>query len=263
MSIITLTTDFGYRGGFTGVLKGVIYGIAPNVSIVDISHGVTAHDVHEGSLTLWRACRFFPKDTIHVYIVDPGVGTARRALAAHLGGHFFIGPDNGLLTPMIEDAERAGQPLDFVHLDNPKYWLPKVSRTFHGRDVFSPVAAHLSNGVPLAELGSFIHDPVRIKMVRPEKTSTGWIAHITLIDNFGNLATDFPAEALRGRTEVLFRIRGAEIQGVADSYGFRAVGGLVAVVDSEDYIELAEVNGSAARRLNAKVGDVVEVILSE
>jgi len=263
MSIITLTTDFGHRSGFTGVLKGVIYGIAPNVTVVDIGHGIAAQDVHEGALTLWRACKFFPKDTIHIYIVDPGVGTARRALAANLGSHFFVGPDNGLLTPIIEDAERADQPLKFVHLDNPKYWLPKVSRTFHGRDIFSPVAAHLSNGIPLAELGSFIHDPVRIKMVRPEKTSTGWIAHVTLIDNFGNLATDFPAEALQGRTDILFRIRGTEIHGVVDSYGFRALGDLVAVEDSEDYIELAEVNGSAARRLNAKVGDVVEVIFSE
>lgn len=263
MSIITLTTDFGYRSGFTGVLKGVIYSLAPNVKIVDISHGITAQDVHEGSSTLWRACRFFPKGAIHVFIVDPGVGTRRRPLAGRLGDHFFVGPDNGLLTPMMEDAERASQAVEFVHLDNPLFWLPKVSRTFHGRDIFAPVAAHLSNGVPLAELGTAIHDPVRMEMFRPQKIPAGWIAHVTVIDNFGNLGTDLPAGAIQDKTCVRFRIRETEIRGVADSYGYRPAGDLVAVVDSEDFIELAEVNGSAARRLKAEIGDEVEVILSE
>jgi S-adenosyl-L-methionine hydrolase (adenosine-forming) len=263
MAIISLTTDFGIHSGSVGVLKGVIYGIAPDVKIVDISHAITPQDIHEGSLVLWRGYSFFPKNAVHVYVVDPGVGTQRRAMAARLGDHFFVGPDNGLLTPIIEDAERAKSVMEFIHLDNPKYWLPKVSRTFHGRDIFSPAAAHLANGVALEHLGTPINDPVRINLLRAERTSSGWTAHITGIDNFGNLTTDLPADALRGRTDALFRLRGIEINGIVESYGHRAGGEVVAVIDSEDYIELAEVNGNAAKRLDAKIGDVVEVILSE
>src|SRR5690349_21794857 len=146
MTVITLTTDFGLRNGFVGIMKGVIYRIAPQVEIVDISHGIAPQDVHEGAYTLWRAVPFFPPSTIHVYVVDPGVGTQRRALAARLGEHYFVGPDNGLLTPLIEEAERNHQPIEFIHLNNPKYWLPKISRTFHGRDIFAPTAAHLATG---------------------------------------------------------------------------------------------------------------------
>ncbi len=263
MSIISLTTDFGLRDGFVGVLKGVIHGIAPDARIVDISHAIAPQDVQEGSFVLGRAYSFFPKHSVHVYVVDPGVGTRRRALAARLGDHFFVGPDNGLLTPIMEDAERYDQPVEFVHLDNPKYWLPKVSRTFHGRDIFSPIAAHLANGVSIHELGASVTDPVRLKLARPEATPTGWIAHITAVDIFGNLSTDLPAEVLHNRTDVLFRLQETQIHGIVESYGYRSAGDLVAVVDSEDHIELAEVNGNAAERLGAKVGDLVEVILSE
>ena len=260
MTIISLTTDFGIRNGFVGVMKGVIYGVAPQVKIVDISHIIAPQDIQEGAYALWRAAPFFPHGTIHVYVVDPGVGTKRRPLAARLGGHYFVGPDNGLLTPLIEDAEKKDQPVEFVHLDNPRYWLPKVSRTFHGRDIFSPVAAHLANGIPLSELGSPFTDPVRMKLTRPEKTERGWVAHITVIDTFGNLTTDLPADALQGRTDVLLRLRGVEVNGIAESYGYKEPGDLVALVDSEDYIEIAVVNGNAAQELGAQIGDVVEVI---
>ena len=259
MTVITLTTDFGLRNGFVGIMKGVIYGIAPQVEIVDISHAIAPQDVHEGAFTLWRAVPFFPPDTIHVYVVDPGVGTQRRPLVARLSDQYFVGPDNGLLTPLIEDAEQNKKAIEFVHLNNSTYWLPKISRTFHGRDIFSPVGAHLANGILLSELGTPFNDPVRIELPRPEKTDKGWIAHITVIDVFGNLTTDLPVSALQGRTEVLFRLRGAEAHGITESYGHKQPGDLVAVVDSEDYVELAVVNGSAAEKLNAKVGDVVEV----
>lgn len=260
MTVITLTTDFGVRNGFAGIMKGVIYSIAPFVQIVDISHTIAPQDIHEGAYTLWRAVPFFPKGTVHVYVVDPGVGTQRRPLAARLGEYFFVGPDNGLLTPLIEDSERNKGSIEFVHLDKPKFWLPKISRTFHGRDIFAPVGAHLVNGVPLSELGTAFDDPIRIELTHPEITENGWIAHITVIDVFGNLTTDLPASALQGRTNILFRLRGTEVDGVAESYGHKQAGDLVAVVDSEDYIEIAVVNGSAARELGAKVGDLVEVI---
>ena len=150
--------------------------------------------------------------------------------------------------------------MEFVHLDNPKYWLPKVSNTFHGRDIFAPTGAHLAAGVPLGELGPSITDPIRLDLPRPEKTENGWLAHVTIIDIFGNLTTDLPAEALEGRRDVLVRIHDREIEGIIESYGHREIGDLVAVVDSEYYIEVAVVNGSAAKLLGAQVGDVVEVI---
>ena len=187
-------------------MKGVIYGIAPQAKIVDISHKIAAQDIHEGAYILARAVPYFPQGTIHIYVVDPGVGTQRRPLTARLGEYYFVGPDNGLLTPLIEDAEQNKQPVEFFHLDKPTYWLPKISRTFHGRDIFAPVAAHLANGVALSKLGTPFDDPVRLELTRPEKTDRGWIAHITVIDVFGNLTTDLPASALQGRTDVLFRL---------------------------------------------------------
>ncbi|HLO31953.1 MAG TPA: SAM-dependent chlorinase/fluorinase [Anaerolineales bacterium] len=261
MTVITLATDFGLRNGFVGIMKGVIYRIAPQVKIVDISHAIAPQDVHEGAFTLWRAVPFFPSGTVHIYVVDPGVGTKRRPLAARLGDQYFVGPDNGLLTPLIEEAEQNQKTIEFIHLNNQKYWLPKISRTFHGRDIFAPSGAHLANGVPWSELGMPFHDPVRMQLPRPEKKDNGWIAHITVIDVFGNLTTDLPVSALQGRTGVSFRLRGAEVRGIAESYGHKQSGELVAVVDSEDFLEIALVNGSAAEKLDAKVGDVVEVII--
>jgi len=263
VSIITLTTDFGIRNGFVGTMKGVIYGIASNTQIVDISHTIAPQDIREGAYTLWRAAPFFPHRTIHIYVIDPGVGTQRRTLAARLGDHYFVGPDNGMLTPLIEDAERNKQSIEFVQLDNPKFWLPKISHTFHGRDIFSPVGAHLAKGISLSMLGMPFNDPVRMELTRPKRTDSGWISHITVIDIFGNLTTDLPASALQGRIDVLFRLRGAEVDGITESYGHKQAGDLVAVVDSEDYIEIAVVNGNAAQKLGAKVGDTVEVVYKD
>ncbi len=261
MTIISLTTDFGLANGFVGVMKGVIYGIAPDVKIVDISHLVAPQNVREGAYAMWRAVPFFPPGSVHVGVVDPGVGTKRRPIGARLGNQYFITPDNGLLTPLILDAERRGAVVEFVHLDNPNYWLPKVSNTFHGRDIFAPTGAHLAAGVPLRELGAPITDPIRLDLPHPEKTENGWRAHITIIDVFGNLTTNLPAEALEGQPDVLIRIRDHEVDGIVESYGHRKAGELVALVDSEYYVEIAVVNGSAAATLGVQVDDPVEVIL--
>lgn len=267
MTVLSITTDFGLTNGFVGVMKGVIFGIAPEVKIVDISHMISPQNVLEGAYTMWRAVPYFPPGSIHVGVVDPGVGTSRRPLGARLGDQFFIAPDNGLMTPLILEAERKGEIVEFLHLDRPDYWLPKVSDTFHGRDIFAPAAAHLAAGVPFRDLGTPVTDPVRLNMPRPEKTATGWLAHITMVDVFGNLTTDLPAEALAlspqgaGRRDVLLRIRGHEIEGIVTSYGHRETGSLVVLVDSESFLEIAVVNGSAARILGAQVGDEVEVII--
>jgi S-adenosylmethionine hydrolase len=182
-------------------------------------------------------------------------------MAAWLGKQYFVGPDNGLFTPIYADAEKNGWPLEIVHLANGKYFLPDVSRTFHARDIFAPVAAHLAKGIPLAEFGPAITDPVRLNLPKPAKTATGWRAHVTVIDIFGNLTTDLPAEALADREKIVFQYRGREVHGLVASYGHKQPGDLVALVDSENYAEIAIVNGSAAQVLGAIVGDVIEVII--
>jgi S-adenosylmethionine hydrolase len=148
-----------------------------------------------------------------------------------------------------------------VHLTNEKYFLAEVSRTFHGRDIFAPVGAALANGVPLADLGPVISDPVRLALPKPEKTLTGWLAHIILVDIFGNLTTDLPATTLAEHDRAAFHLRGREVRGLATSYGNGRPGELVALVNSENYVEIAIVNGNAAEVLGARVGDVVEVVM--
>jgi S-adenosylmethionine hydrolase len=261
MPTLTLTTDFGLKDGFVGVMKGVIWSICPAAQIADISHLITPQNVLEGAFALWRAYCFFPPGTVHVAVVDPGVGTERRPLAARLGGQYFVGPDNGLFTPVYEDAEKNGWPLELVHLSNGNYFLLKVSRTFHGRDIFAPVGAHLANGVPITEMGPAITDPLRLSMPKPEKTLNGWRAHVTVVDIFGNLTTDLPAAALADHAKLTFQLRGREIRGLVESYGQAGPGELVALLDSENHVEIAVVNGSAARLTGAQVGDMVDVIV--
>jgi S-adenosylmethionine hydrolase len=258
MPIITITTDFGTKDGFVGTMKGVIWSIDPTIQIADISHEIQPQNILEGAIALWRAAAFFPAGTVHVAVVDPGVGTHRRPMAARLGDHFVVGPDNGLFTPMIEDARKANLPVEFVALDNPEYWLPNVSHTFHGRDIFAPAGAHLAHGVPLQKLGSKFNDPVLLTMPKPEKTENGFRAHISVVDAFGNLTTDLPASLLNGRP-VTVKVKGHTIDSLSPSYGHKPAGTIVALIDSEGYLEVAVVNGSGAKTLNAQVGDAVEV----
>ena len=261
MATLTLTTDFGTKDGFVGMMKGVIWKICPDVQIADISHEISPQNVLEGALTLRRAYPFFASGTVHVAVIDPGVGTHRRPLAARIGAHYFVAPDNGLLTPIIEDAEKNHWPLEIVHTLNDKYFLPEVSRTFHGRDVFAPLGAHIANGVPLSDLGPSLIDPIRLAVPHPQKTVTGWRAHVMSVDIFGNLATDLPASALVPSSAVSFNLRGWDIHGLVASYGHKKPGDLVALVNSENQVEIAVVNGSAAQVTGANVGDLVEVTL--
>ena len=257
MSILSLLTDFGTQDGFIGVMKGVIWGICPDVKISDISHAVEPQNVAQGAVILSRVAPYFPDGTVHVAVIDPGVGTTRRAIAAQIGTQFCVAPDNGLLTLWLQDAEEKGLPLKFVDLNNPDYWLKSITGTFHGRDLFAPVGAHLAAGVPLEELGTVISDPIRLNTPIPEKTDTGYKAHITLIDHFGNIRTNLRADIVDANAKI--RIAGEEISGLVKSYGHKDVGTLVALGDSGGYLEVAVVNGNAAKRLGVKVGDVVEV----
>jgi len=242
-------------------MKGVIWSIAPDVQIADITHDVPPQDVRQGAIALWRAVPFFPAGSVHIAVIDPGVGTDRRPIGARFGNQFFIAPDNGLLTPMLEDAELKGESLQVVCLDRPHFWLKAISHTFHGRDIFAPCGAHLAAGVPLSELGTPITDMVRKPLPKPLRTPEGYRAHILLADVFGNLTTDLPAAWVKDAPQVTFTLYGQTIHGLVPSYGHAKPGELVALEDSEGYIEIAQVNGSALKALSAHLDDIIEVRL--
>src|SRR5262245_47396740 len=189
-------TDFGIKDGNVGVMKGVIWGICPTAQISDLSHMIQAQNIREAAYIFARSAPYFPKGTIHMVVVDPGVGTKRRPMAAKIGDWFYVGPDNGTITGLIERAESQGWSCEFVELNRPKYWLLVVSFVFHGRDIFSPVAAHLANGVPLHEVGTPFTDPVRLNLPKPVKFEQGWRGEVNHIDHFGNISTNIRIEHL-------------------------------------------------------------------
>ncbi len=260
MSVLTLLTDFGTQDGFVGVMKGIIWEIAPKVQISDISHQIQPQNVRQAAETLARVFPYFGDGTVHVAVVDPGVGTRRRAIAAQIGTQFCVAPDNGLLSFILEGAEEEHLPLKIVSLDNQDYWLHDITSTFHGRDIFAPVGAYLAAGVPLEKLGTLINDPVLLDFPKATKTDEGWDAKITLIDHFGNIRTNLLTEKIEGQSQ--FRILGEKIDGIVKSYGHQKTGNLIATKDSNGYLEIAVVNGSAVKRLDAKIGDLVEVIIN-
>jgi len=263
MPVITLMTDFGIKDGNVGVMKGVIWGICPGAQIADLSHMIQAQNIREAAHIFARSIPYFPKGSIHVVVVDPGVGTERRPMAAQLGDWVYVGPDNGTITGLLERAEQENWPTNFVELNEKKYWLPAVSFVFHGRDIFSPVAAHLANGVPIRDLGTSINEPVRLKLPKPAQTNDGWRAEVTHIDHFGNVSTNLRIEhlgdAMKEQGNIMIRLNGNEIIGLVNTFGERSVGELIALIGSTGYLGVSVVNGSAAQKLGTKVGDGVQV----
>jgi len=260
MRMITLTTDFGLKDGNVGVMKGVIASINPQVEIVDLSHLIAAQNVFEGALVMGRSVNYFPENTIHIGVVDPGVGTQRRPIAARLGRQWFVGPDNGLCTLMWHHARQQGLPLAFYHLDRPEFWLPEISNVFHGRDIFSPVGAHLSLGVPFEKLGTRIEDPTLLDFPTPNRTQHGWLGEVIHVDHFGNLATNIMREQLKELGPVSVYCCGQDTGRLVRTFGDRQPGELVALVGSSGNLIISVVNGSAASLLDAQRGDPVEVL---
>ena len=258
--IITLMTDFGIRDGYVAVMKGVILKIAPEAVLVDVTHSIAPQNVREGAVVFGRGAEYYPDGVVHVCVVDPGVGTARRPLAARFGSQIFVGPDNGLITFMHARAAREGWPMEFYHLDRKQYWLPDISHIFHGRDIFAPVAAHLAAGLAgLADVGSRIDDPLLLPLSPVEKTPGGLRGEVIHVDHFGNLATNIRGADLAGLGEVAVKIRGAEIRGLTRTFGERDPGELLALINSAGELGVAVTNGSARERLGAQVGDSIEV----
>ncbi len=258
-SIITLMTDFGMRDGFVGVMKGVIWGIAPEARIADLTHLISPQDILQAGVVLDRAAPYFPSGTIHIVVVDPGVGTARRPIAAQVGEQRYVGPDNGTLTMLLARAQRQNWKVEIVELNQPKYWRDEISASFHGRDIFAPVAAHLAAGVPLSAVGSPISDPVLLLLSAPERTATGLRGEIIHIDHFGNIGTNIKREDVATLGSVSVRACGQDVPGLSNTFGDKPPGELIAFINSIGELAIAVVNGNAGQRLNAKVGDVVEV----
>lgn len=256
LPILTLTTDFGSSDHYVGAMKGVILGICPRAQIVDISHEVAPFEVAEGAYTVSQAYRCFPKGTIHVVVVDPGVGTARRPILVEGGGQYFVAPDNGVLS-MVLAREKHKVRL----ISNERYFRQPVSRTFHGRDIFAPVAAHLGVGVPAAQFGKVIHDYVRAEFEKPRPNGArSWMGRILKIDRFGNLVTNFHAGEfdLVGKSFTL-AIGMTEVVRMVRTYADATPGELFAIEGSSGYLEVSVNQGSAARQVGCQAGSVAEL----
>jgi len=257
--LITFTTDFGLSDHFVGVMKGVVAGIAPAARVIDISHDVAPYSVTEAAFIIAEAWPYFPKRTVHVVVVDPGVGSARRPILAEAGGHFFIAPDNGVLS-MVFDAA----PHKVRIISNQRFMRRDISRTFHGRDVFAPAAAHLARGAQAAAFGKLIHDYIRAGIARPARLGpASWRGTILKVDRFGNLITNFAARDFDGLSTRAFEMRaGAQrFHRLALTYAETAVGDLFVIVGSSGYIEIAANQTSAASLLGCSAGAPVELDL--
>lgn len=259
MVIISLLTDFGLIDGYPGIMKGVIYSIAPAVRIADVTHLISPQNVREGAIAVSRAYRYFPAGSIHVAVVDPGVGTYRRPLAMRLGDHFFIGPDNGLFSLVIQEAKEKQLSCQIVAASNQKYWLPKPSHVFHGRDIFAPVAAHLGAGVRLDQLGEPVNDPILLPFPRPVITSHSIQGEVIAIDHFGNLSTNILDTDIPISHDCTVEIAGCSIRGMVKTFGDRPAGELVALIGTDHDLSISIVNGNAQAELSAGVGEKIVV----
>lgn len=252
MPIITLLTDFGNRDSYVAEVKGVILSICPNATLVDISHEVAPQNVAEGAFLLAQAAPYFPTGTVHLAVVDPGVGSQRAAVAVCVANACFVGPDNGLLQPMLERVSGYTA----VSLSNRAYWrVAQPSATFHGRDVFAPVAAHLANGVPLAALGPMAVSLASLPQdARPARDGEGWRGQIIHVDRFGNLISNIPGEWLADGQRWVATIAGRSDIVLVGTYADVAPGAPLMLVGSHGYVELAVNRGSAAAMLGVALG---------
>ena len=262
--IVTLTTDFGLSDHFVGAIKGVILNLNPEAEIIDISHEVRSHDILDGAFTIAQAYRFFPNHTIHMVVVDPGVGSQRRPILVSAGIYRFICPDNGVLSFILAREEEH----EVRHVTSDYYFLSPVSNTFHARDIFAPIAGWLSRGVELAKFGDPITDYVRFAVPRPKAVNEKTVKGVVLkVDRFGNAITNISAQdvpLLFQQNPPPFRITAGkgEITKLNQFYAQSAPGDLFAIVGSGGYLELATNRGSAARLLGVDRGTEVGVFLA-
>jgi S-adenosyl-L-methionine hydrolase (adenosine-forming) len=262
--IMTLLTDFGTRDHFVAAMKGVILSLNPNLTLVDITHEIPAQDIHSAAFTLGQAYSCFPPGTIHLAVVDPGVGSARKALAATAGAQLFVAPDNGILSYV----QRAEEDFAAFEITADHYFRKPVSSTFHGRDVFAPIAAWLSRDIPLKQIGSALPKPVQLKIPVPAKIRENLIqAAVLAVDHFGNLITNLTAEDVavfdRANPRAVKMLAGQkEISAFHRTYAEGRPGEIFVVPGSTGYLEIVMKEGSAASALNVKAGSPIGVISS-
>lgn len=251
--ILTLTTDFGLSDHYVGSMKGVILGICPRAQIVDISHQVSPYAIPKGAFLIAQAYRSFPRGTVHVVVVDPGVGSDRRPILMEAAGQIFVAPDNGVLA-MVFAREKHKVRM----ISNGRYFRHPVSQTFHGRDIFAPVAAHVAAGVAPSRIGKAIADYVRPPFEKPRQTGAGtWTGEILAVDHFGNIVTNFHGDDFSKLQELT--IGRSKVRRMVDSYAEANAGELVAIVGSSGYLEVSVKQGSAAEKIACRAGSACQI----
>lgn len=263
MAVIALLTDFGTKDIYVGAMKGVIWSICPDAQIADLTHEIPPQDVVAGALALWGAFKFFPKGTVFCAVVDPGVGTSRRAAAIQTREHFFVGPDNGLLWWAVSESEV----IKCVELRNQNYFLPTISQTFQGRDIFAPVSAHIARGVSVEEFGPELKfgELVKLPPLKAETSERTIRAKVIHIDRFGNAITNLRREDFvkwvseLGQRTWIATIQDANFNTLSSSYAEVPVGKPLLLFNSYGLLEVAVNQGNAAEQLGIQKGEVLEI----
>lgn len=254
--MITMLSDFGARDIYVGVMKGVIAQINPELKVIDLTHQIPPQNIAAARFCLMNAYPYFPVGTVHLAVVDPGVGGTRRAIAVEFANGFLVGPDNGTFSGLLSQSAAIA----VVELTNPDYWrTPQPSRTFHGRDIFAPVAAHLASGVSFTDLGNPIHSTALVQLNIPEcvLTETGIAGSIQYIDHFGNLVTNIPGSYVQGKTWYV-KATGLTMTG-CETYSDVKIGDAIALVESHGWVEIAINRGNAQSQLQFELGDTIEL----
>ena len=257
--LITLTTDFGLQDEYVGLMKGVIHSINPGIPVIDLTHYIPPQDVEWAAYMIYYSFNYFPEGSIHVIVVDPGVGGSRPVKLLKLAGHYFLFPDNGVMTRLV----RLQEPEELWTISNSDYFLPEISNTFHGRDIFAPVAAHLSNGVHPGRLGEASDELKTLSLPRPQVKANEITGHIIHIDRFGNLITDIE-QRMVDKLSVSYdspaiHLSRETLSGIRKSYNEVREGKVLAIFGSKGLLEISVNKGSAANVLNMDKGDPVKI----
>lgn len=260
--IITITTDFGQADPYVAIMKGVILTINPHVKLVDITHEIPAGSIQTGATIIKEAYTWFPKGTIHLCVIDPGVGGNRRPILISADDHFFVGPDNGLFWPIHE----LKADIKIINLTERKYWLTDVSSTFHGRDIFAPVSAHLSLGARPSLFGETTSNLTTLSYPAPYEKKGRLVGHVIRVDNFGNLITNITEQRLKAFTaakDFVIKVAGITVRQISHSYHDVSKGNSLALIGSSNCLEIAINIGRASRHLNNKNNRVTEVVIEK